>query len=178
MSESPTKPIVELAAQSRDTTNAAFDVLLPEVAKLLAGVSNPQAAMGVVQALYRIATAIAYTTIGTPLDVRMRQPEDASALAAAHWRAATHLTELVMHELKRQGLKVPPEMVRVHNAAPPSGDVQAVADATSNPHPQQLAEQYASEVAGDARQEAAQPAAKQEGPPVDIMRINSRGGSS
>jgi hypothetical protein len=174
----PSKAIVELAVQSRDTTNAAFDALLPEVAKVASTMSNPQAAMGVVQALLRIAASLAYATIGTQLDVRIRTPEDAASLAAAHWKSACHLNSLVMHELMRQGLKVPPEMVRANNAAPPVGTVEAAVDASSAPNPQALAEQVAAEIKGEA-DAPAQPAGEQQSSFItDAMRINSRGGSS
>jgi hypothetical protein len=162
----PSKAIVELAVQSRDTTNAAFDALLPEVAKVASTMSNPQAAMGVVQALLRIAASLAYATIGTQLDVRI------------HWKSACHLNSLVMHELMRQGLKVPPEMVRANNAAPPVGTVEAAVDASSAPNPQALAEQVAAEIKGEA-DAPAQPAGEQQSSFItDAMRINSRGGSS
>ena len=59
----PNQPLVQLAIQSKDTTDAAFDALLPEVAKLLGQVANPQTAMGVVQALLRLATSIALSLI-------------------------------------------------------------------------------------------------------------------
>ncbi len=180
MSDTPAKPIVELAVQSRDTTNAAFDLLLPEIAKVASSMANPQAAMGVVQALYRIATAIAYTTIGTTIDVRLRTAEDAAALAAAHWRAACHLNEMVMHELKRQGLKIPPEMVRTANAAPAEGDAAEAADASSSMLPQEYAEQVAATISGDEPQPVPEgiPAEQPSSFTADAMRINSRGGSS
>lgn len=155
MSENPSKSIVELAVQSRDATNAAFDLLLPEVAKIAAQMGNPQAAMGIVQALYRIATALAHSTIGTGLDVRLRTPEDAAALAGAHWKAACHLNALVMHELKRQGLKVPPEMARVNNAAPPpalEAEALEAVDAASAPPPKEYAANVAAMVAGEEQQ--------------------------
>lgn len=178
MSESPSKPIIELATQSRDTTNAAFDLLLPEVAKIASQMGNPQAAMGLVQALYRIATALAYSTIGTGLDVRLRTPEDAAALASAHWKAATHLNSLVMHELKRQGLKVPPELARLNNASPPPAtavEAQEAVDAASAPNPQEYAEKIAAMEVGEApQQQVEEKPEKQEGSAFDMSVFKGR----
>lgn len=177
----PPKAIVELAIQSRDMTDAAFDALLPEVAKYASSMANPQSAMGVVQALMRIATALAYSTIGTPLDVRVRTPEEMALLGAAHWRAACHLNSLVLAELKRQGHKVPAELQRAVNAAPPDGDPQVASEAASAPPLQPLAEKIVAVTAGEDDEATAKEKAeaKSESQMVaDLMRINSRGGNS
>ena len=168
----PSKPLVELAVQSRDATNAAFDALLPEVAKVASQMSTPQQALGVVQALLRLATSIAHSTIGTPLDVRVRTDDEAAALAAAHWRANAHINAIVIDELKRQGAKVPPSMVRVHNAAPPTGDGAASAEAASAPQPAEIARSIAGVVNAETPTEGADEIAS------TLNRINSRGGSS
>jgi hypothetical protein len=170
----PNQPLVQLAIQSKDTTDAAFDALLPEVAKLLGQVANPQTAMGVVQALLRLATSIAYATIGTPVDITMRSAEDAAALAAAHWKAATHLNALVLAELKRQGFKVPSELQRSVNAAPPDGDAQEAAEAASMPDPVQHAQKLAAVVSGSDSSETPESVALGD----QLMKINARGGAS
>lgn len=174
----PSKPLVELASQSRDTTNAAFDALLPEVAKVASQMQSPQQAMGVVQALLRLATSIAHSTIGTPLDVRVRNAEEAGALAGAHWRAATHLNAMIIDELKRQGLKVPAPLMRSHNASPPVGDANEASEQASAPSP----EESAQKIAAIINDEQGTAPTGEGHPSADITdalgRINSRGGSS
>lgn len=171
------KEFLELASQSGDLSNQAFDHILPLVAGMVSSCNSPEQVLGVVQALYRAATSLAYSTVGTKLDCLIRAEDQAAALGAAHWKAAAHMNARVLAELKKAGFKVSSEFQRSVDAVPATGDAKEAVEASSAPDPQEVAEKQVALLREEQKEVEGSVGATASDNLDDILKqVNSRGG--
>ena len=173
----PNPHFVQLAASSKDAADQAFDLLLAPVGMLASTTHTPEAALGIVQALFRLATALAHATIGTQLDVQMRSTDDAGALASAHWKAAGHLHQLVIAELLKQGIEPPVRLKRLADAVGVGNDDGNAELIASLPNGEELAKAVAKIEAMAQAPEPTTPTTGQEMATL-LRSVNSKGGVS
>ena len=170
--DKPNQDFVELAARSTGQTETAFNALLPAMGAMISAASTPEQALGIVQALYRCATVLATSLAGTPLDVLMRNGDDAAALARAHWNAASHFQKILIKTLEVNGIKVVPELKRSSDACQAEDDPQEASKISSNIDPKKAAQA----IVDQAQQ---MPSEEPQASLQDIASlINSKGGQS
>lgn len=171
----PDPVFVELARKSVDQTEAAYELLVPVLAQLVYRTQTPEDTLGLVQALFRAATVLAQSTVGSPFDCQMRSAADAAALASAHWNGGAALCAMIA-ELP-ESKHTPPHFKRMKAlmSNPTDAEVQTAEAMCSTPPLAKLAEA----TAAVAKVEA-QPEPKQDGLTLGeaVGMCNSKGGVS
>lgn len=90
----------QLAVKSSDQVERAYAQLLQLIGPMIAACKSQQEVLGVIQALFRLATATASLQMGTRCDPLIRTEDDVAALAVAHWRCSNALTATLANTLE------------------------------------------------------------------------------